>query len=173
MKAAKPQQPKAVKELVRDVSAALGARNLTRPINAEYRPADPSWKVSARKIRVSLDPSFPGQWRLNMGWTLVPVPPEGDLIVLESSIGLYGAKVPALGGGEDEVCLVRYDTSYSDPGATLEPLGAHINVFQPRRLEDKVHYKLPGLAEHDWPLSEVLDFLLSERLVQDLADRLH
>lgn len=172
MRSGKPQEPKAVKELVREVSKALAARNLKRPVNAEYRPADPSWKVSARKIPIKLDPSFPGHWRLNMNWTLVPVPPDGELVVEESSIGLYGAKVPALGGDEREACLVRYDTSNS-PGPTLEPLGAHVNVFQPRRLEDKVHYKLPGLPEHGWSLTEVLDFLLSDRLVDDLTDRLH
>jgi hypothetical protein len=173
MRSGKPPAPKPVKQLVREVTDALGARNLARPVNAEYRPADPSWKVSARKIEVRLDSSFPGKWRLNMSWSLVPVPPDSDLVVQESSIGLYGAKVPALGGGEEEVCLVRYDTSHSDPGPTLEPLGAHINVFQPRQLEDKVHYKLPGLPEHDWPLGEVLDFLLSARLVEDLTNRLH
>ena len=60
-----------------------------------------------------------------------------------------------------------------EPGATLAPLGAHINVFQPGRLEDKVHYALPGHAEHEWQLPDVLDFLMSDRLVRDLTGRLH
>lgn len=173
MKSAKPNPPKRVKELAAEVRSALGSRNLARPVSCDIRlSSDPSWEVSARKIEVRLDPDFPGHWRLNMGWTLVPIPPTKELVVLESSIGLYGAKVPVLGGGDEEVCLVRYDTSLSEAGPTLEPLGAHINVFQPGKLSDKVHYKLPGLHDHDWPLTEVLDFLLSPRLVHDLTDRL-
>ena len=173
MRKAEPPQPPAVKKLAAGVLSALGARNLSRPVRAVYVPGVPCWKVAAEKIEVRLDPSFPGRWRLNMSWTMVPIPPSGDLVVQESSIGLYGAQVPALGGGGEEVCLVRYDTDLTEPGATLAPLGAHINVLQPGRLEDKVHYVLPGHADHEWRLPDVLDFLMSDRLVRDLTGRLH
>lgn len=171
MRASAPLPPE-VKQLAADTRRALGARNLPRPVRTVYVPGVPCWKVSAEKITVRLHDSFPGQWRLNMSWTLVPIPPTGELIVEKSSIGLSGAQVPALGGGDEEVCLVRYDTDLTEPGPALPPLGAHINVFQPRRLRDKVHYVLPGHSEHDWQLSDVLDFLLSDRFVRDLTDRL-
>jgi hypothetical protein len=174
MKSAKPHAPKAVKEIASKAKQALGQHNLPAAVVCNYLPKEPAWTVSARKIAVRLDPSFPGHWRLNMGWTLVPVPPSRDaeMLVTESSIGLYGVKVPALGDGENEVCLVRYDTSLTAAGTTLEPLGAHLNVHQPGGLQDKIHYKIPGLFDHEWQVSEVLDFLLSERLVKDLTDRL-
>lgn len=94
------------------------------------------------------------------------------MLLLESTIGLYGIKVPALGGTEEEVCLVRYDTSLLEAGANLEPLGPHLNVHQPGSLKDKVHYKIPGLATPEWHVGEILDFLLSDRLVKDLTNRL-
>lgn len=173
MKAAKPSPPKEVKALVKSAKEALGARQLRPAVVSRYIPKERAWKISARNIDVSLDASFPGHWRVNMGWTMVPVPPRGDsMLMTESSIGLYGIKVPALGGGEKEVCLVRYDVSLTEEGSTLEPLGAHINVHQPGNLSDKIHYKIPGLAGHEWQVREVLDFLLSDRLASDLAGRL-
>lgn len=67
---------------------------------------------------------------------------------------------------------MRYDISLTNQGSTLEPLGAHINVHQPRDLRDKIHYKIPGLPEYEWRVGEVLDFLLSDRLIEDLTGRL-
>lgn len=173
MRASSPPSPPEVKKLAADTRRVLGARNLPRPVRCVYVPGIPCWKVSAEKIEVRLHDSFPGHWRLNMSWMLVAIPPTGELTVQESSIGLYAAQVPALGGSDEEVCLVRYDTDLTEPGVALPPLGAHINVLQPRGLQDKVHYVLPGYSELDWRLSDVLDFLLSDRLVRDLTDRLH
>jgi hypothetical protein len=173
MKSTKPSAPKEVRALVKIAKEALGAHQLRPAVVTQYVQKDTAWKISARNIVVNLDASFPGHWRVNMGWTLVPVPPAGkSMLVTESSIGLYGVKVPALGGGDKEVCLVRYDLSLTEAGPTLEPLGAHINVHQPGSLRDKVHYKIPGLPHHEWQVREVLDFLLSDRLVKDLTNRL-
>ncbi|HEY5943534.1 MAG TPA: hypothetical protein VIT89_11835 [Solirubrobacterales bacterium] len=173
MKASKPSQPKEVKALVKSAKEALNAHQLRPAVLSKYDQKTPAWKISARSIEVSLKGSIPGHWRVNMGWTLVPVPPRGaSLVVTESSIGLYGVKVPGFGGGDKEVCLVRYDVSTTEGGSTLEPLGAHINVHQPGALKDKIHYQLPGLSEHEWQVREVLDFLLSDRLAGDLAGRL-
>lgn len=173
MKAAKPSPPKPVKEMVKTAKEALGAHQLRTAVVPLYLPKERAWKVRARNIAVKLDPSLPGHWRVNMGWTMVPLPPqEEEMLVTESSIGLYGVQVPALGGGEKEICLVRYDVSLTEQGPTLEPLGAHINVHQPGDLRDKIHYKIPGLSEREWQVGEVLDFLLSDRLVQDLTGRL-
>jgi hypothetical protein len=173
MKSAKPSQPKQVKEMVKSAKEALGTHQLQTAVVPQYLPKERAWKISARNIEVKLDPSFPGHWRVNMSWTMVPVPPRNDsMLVTESSIGLYGIKVPALGGGEKEVCLVRYDISLTKQGSTLEPLGPHINVHQPGNLRDKIHYKIPGLPDHEWQVGEVLDFLLSGRLVEDLTGRL-
>jgi hypothetical protein len=106
-----------------------------------------------------------------MYWTLTAIPGEDKLETLESSIGLYAVGVPML-GGSDERCLVRYDTDNRRPGPHIGPLGPHLNVSQPGKLGDRVHYVLPGLAQPHWRLADVLDFLLSDRLVQDLTGRL-
>ncbi|MEZ5077892.1 MAG: hypothetical protein R2725_10650 [Solirubrobacterales bacterium] len=173
MKSGKPSAPKPVKELAKIAKNALSARSLAPAVVCKYSPREPAWKISARQIEVDLDSSFPGSWRVNMGWTMVPVPPRSDeMLVTESSIGLYGVEVPALGNTEEEVCLVRYDCSLIEAGSTLEPLGPHLNVHQPGDLRDSVHYKIPGLADHEWQVGEVLDFLLSDRLVKDLKGRL-
>lgn len=173
MKGAKPNPPKPVKEVIQTAKEALGAHQLPSAVTSTYIAKEPAWRISARNIGVKLDSSFPGHWRLNMGWTVVPLPPAGDeMLITESSIGLYGVKVPALGGGDKEVCLVRYDVSLTEQGSTLEPLGPHINVHQPGDLRDKIHYKIPGLPDKGWQVRDVLDFLLSDRLVGDLTDRL-
>jgi hypothetical protein len=173
MKSSKPSAPKAVKEMASIAKRALNRHSLRPAVVCKYSPKEPAWKISARQIAVDLDSSFPGTWRVNMSWTMVPVPPRGEeMLVLESSIGLYAVKVPALGNTDDEVCLVRYDSSLTEAGSTLEPLGPHLNVHQPGELEDNVHYKIPGLPDHQWQVGEVLDFLLSDRLVKDLTGRL-
>src|SRR3954452_55967 len=118
MKAAKPSPPKPVKEMVKTAKEALGAHQLPTAVVPLYLPKERAWKVSARNIAVKLDPSLPGHWRVNMGWTMVPLPPqEEEMLVTESSIGLYGVQVPAFGGGEKEICLVRYDVSLTVQGS--------------------------------------------------------
>lgn len=169
----KSSPPKPVKELIDTAKKALGARSLAQAVSAKWSPKERAWKISARKIKVNLDSSFPGHWRINMEWKMVPVPPKGDeILVVESTIGLYGIEVPALGGTEEEICLVRYDMSLAEAGPNLEPLGPHLNVHQPGKLQDKIHYKIPGLTRPEWQVAEILDFLLSDRLVDDLTDRL-
>lgn len=107
-----------------------------------------------------------------MSWTFTPIPAAPIPEILESSVGLYCVGVPALGGGDKERCLVRYDVDNKLPGHNLGPLGPHLNVIQPGKLSDRVHYPLPGLTNVDWSVSEVLDVLLSDRLVEDLRGRL-
>jgi hypothetical protein len=167
-------EPKEVKERVRLIRNELIRRSLPAPVRAERTRIDKveHWKVEARKVRVTLDPAFPGQWLLNLSWTFTPVPAEQTPQLLESSLGLYCVGVPALGGGERERCLVRYDIDNKRSGHTFGPLGPHINVTQPGKLADRVHYPLPGLAQADWSVADVLDVLLSDRLAKDLRDRL-
>jgi hypothetical protein len=167
-------EPREVKQLAAQIRTELIKRQLIAPVRVESTRIDKvdHWKVAARGVHVKLDPGFPGRWRLNLSWTFAPVPAAPSPAILESSAGLYCVGVPALGGGEKERCLVRYDVDNKRPGHSLGPLGPHLNVTQPGKLADRVHYPLPGLALRAWSVSEVLDVLLSDRLVEDLRDRL-
>jgi hypothetical protein len=167
-------EPRPVKRLAAQIRAQLIRRQLETPVRARLKRIDKvdHWHVEARGVRVQLDPSFPGRWRLYLSWTFVPIPASDELAVLESSAGLYAVGVPALGGGEEERCLVRYDVDNARPGPHLAPLGPHLNVCQPGKLADRVHYALPGVARQPWGVADLLDVLLSNRLVEDLRDRL-
>lgn len=167
-------EPKDVKQLAGQIRKELIQRQLATPVRVEIARIDKvdHWKVSARAVHVTLDPGFPGHWRLNLSWTFTPVPAAHSPQILESSAGLYCVGVPALGGGDEERCLVRYDVDNKRPGHSLGALGPHLNVTQPGKLSDRVHYPLPGLAQAPWSVSDVLDVLLSARLVEDLRDRL-
>jgi hypothetical protein len=59
-----------------------------------------------------------------------------------------------------QIRKVRYDVDNKRPGHSLGPLGPHLNVAQPGKLADRVHYPLPGLAQMAWSVTEVLDVLL-------------
>jgi len=167
-------EPKEVKQLAGTIAKELIRRKLTVPVRIDPIRIDKvdHWQVQARGVQVTLDPTFPGHWRLNLSWTFTPVPASRSPEILESSAGLYCVGVPALGGGEQERCLVRYDIDNKRPGHSLGPLGPHLNVTQPGKLGDSVHYPLPGLAHAAWSVTEVLDVLLSDRLVEDLRGRL-
>jgi hypothetical protein len=168
-------EPKPVKQLAGQVRKELIQRQLLAPVKIETARIDKvdHWKVVARAVGVKLDSGFPGHWRLNLSWTFTPVPAARDPEILESSVGLYGVGVPALGGVDDECCLVRYDVDNKRAGHSLGPLGPHLNVMQPGKLQDHVHYPLPGIAKIPWTLSDILDVLLSGRLVEDLRGRLN
>ena len=168
-------EPRPVKRLAGQIRTELISRGLETPVRTRQKRIDKvdHWHVEARGVRVQLDPGFPGRWRLHLSWTFAPVPASEELPVLQSSAGLYAVGVPALGGTDDqERCLVRYDVDNARPGPHLEPLGPHLNVCQPGKLGDRVHYPLPGVGSGPWAVTDVLDVLLSERLVEDLRDRL-
>jgi hypothetical protein len=167
-------EPKEVKELAAQIHKELIRRRLIVPVSVKMKRIDKvdHWQVAARGVHVTLDPAFPGHWRLNLSWTFTPVPASRSPAILESSVGLYCVGVPALGGGDKEHCLVRYDVDNKRAGHSIGPLGPHLNVAQPGKLADRVHYPLPGLAQTAWSVTDVLDVLLSDRLVEDLRDRL-
>lgn len=167
-------EPKNVKQLAGQIRKELIQRQLVAPVRVKMTRIDKvdHWQVAARGVHVTLDPAFPGRWRMNLSWTFTPVPAAHSPEILESSAGLYCVGVPALGGGDQERCLVRYDVDNKRPGHSLGPLGPHLNVAQPGKLADRVHYPLPGLAQAAWSVTDVLDVLLSDRLVEDLRDRL-
>jgi hypothetical protein len=167
-------EPKNVKQFAGVIRKELIQRRLRAPVRVVKKPIDKvdHWTVGARTVHVRLDPGFPGHWRLNLSWTFTPIPAANTPEILESSVGLYCVGVPALGGGDKERCLVRYDVDNKRPGHSLGPLGPHLNVIQPGKLSDRVHYPLPGLVKEAWSLSDVLDVLLSHRLVEDLRGRL-
>jgi hypothetical protein len=104
-----------------------------------------------------------GDWYLTAKWTYRNVPAaRGEAELIESSIGLnvdHGF-VPQSG----RQCLIRYDT---------DPLGfgTHLQVLQFSPLDDHIHWQLPGLAVEAWSFEAVLEFLLSQPLVDDLQSR--
>ena len=166
--------PKPVKELVRAIRRELIRRRLPTPVQARLKRIDKvdHWHVEARGVYVTLGNDFPGSWRINLSCTFATIPRSGAIQILESSAGLYAVGVPAFGRGGAERCLVRYDIDNKRPGVHLEALGPHLNVFQPGKLEDRIHYPIPGVDAAGWSFPSLLDVLLSERLIEDLRGRL-
>jgi hypothetical protein len=61
-------------------------------------------------------------------------------------------------------CLIRYDTDSLGVGTHLQTL-----QFQP--LDDHIHWTLPGLIVDEWRFNDVLTFLFSRELADELKDR--
>lgn len=95
------------------------------------------------------------EWWLHARIYLERIPEGEGFQVSEISCGLSFAN------GEGGACnVVRYDW---DP--TRESDAAHINVRQPGALKDKVHYPVFAAWDGaDFPLEQVLDFLLGDEL---------
>jgi hypothetical protein len=121
---------------------------------------------------ISIPPQLapgPGRWHLHLRWIVEPDPAGGEPLLVESSLGLHLA--PPLTEGA-ESCFVRYDIDHRASAPTAGISAAHLNVLQPGRVLDKVHYALPGVRLNEWPLEEVLALFLSSRLREDLHGRL-
>lgn len=106
-----------------------------------------------------------GRWTLTLDWT-IRRDPAGGPVVWRSSIGLNvrGVKFAP----DESVCLVRYDVDRARPGPSLAPLGAHLNVFQPEPLLDRLHFPVLASPDHVWGVREVLDVFLATKFVADL-----
>jgi hypothetical protein len=163
--------PTPVKQQIKEAREALARKGLPQPLAPRRVRVDnvEHWKVGARGIPVNIDSTLEGMWVLNMEWLFTPVP-LGGLEIVQSSVGLYVQGARGLGAGE--ACLVRYDVDNGATGTSLSPLGPHLNVAQPGRLRDKIHYPIPGVENGQWQVSKILDVLLSDRLAHDLATHL-
>jgi hypothetical protein len=69
-------------------------------------------------------------------------------------------------------CLVRYDVDHRYNAPTGGFAAAHLNVLQPAKLEDRLHYPAIGLETATWDVKAVLSFMVSQRFWDDLRDRL-
>lgn len=117
-------------------------------------------------IDVTLNPSVTGRWSLHLAWTLRRVPRD-EPIVWQSSFGLDVRGLP-FGDTDRAVSFVRYDVDNSRRGHTLAPLGPHLNVLQPPPMVDAIHFPTLSTSDGGWAVRDVLDFLLSSALAEEL-----
>jgi hypothetical protein len=71
---------------------------------------------------------------------------------LSVNVGGHG-----INGLPNSLCVARWDLEeYGE-----SPRGRHLNVYQPR-IEDKVHWPVPGQEQHeDWPLPDLLKWIVT------------
>jgi hypothetical protein len=115
-------------------------------------------------------PRLPGDWYLMLEWQYFPTPGSDDASLLYATISLNVGGITAT-SGIDTDCLVRYDIERRPGSRFGVSNGAHVNVLQPRTLDDRAHYPMFG-STSEWPLAQVLDFLLSDGLDDDLEGHL-
>ena len=155
--------------------AALKSHNLAPAVDTRFlRDSDgvETWEAYTTQ-RVML-PNRPvdGNWYVEMYWLVWSDPAGGSASVVESSISLNVVD-SSLTNALSKKCLVRYDVDNRADAPTMQFSPAHLNVLQPGKLDSHIHYPVIGLDSHDWDVKNVLGFFLSDRLWQDLADRLN
>lgn len=112
----------------------------------------------------------PGRWYLHMSWQCATEPVSGDGVLRVSSIGL-NVDGP-LTAGLSTQNVVRYDVDRRASERTDQFGASHVNVLQPVPLQDHVHYAVFHDESHEWPVEEVLGFLVSDVLHDDLRKRM-
>jgi hypothetical protein len=167
--------PQELKQYVKEAKEALGRHKLHSGFKPEIvrEPNSGVELLRARNsapIHVPFKPPLSGWWSLHLSWTIRPIP-RGTPILWNSSFGLNVRGVP-FAPGDSTVCLVRYDVDNDRPGPRSAPLGAHLNILQPKPLDDHVHFPVLAEAGRMWSVSEVLDVFLADEFVGDLRARL-
>jgi hypothetical protein len=107
-----------------------------------------------------------GRWTLSLEWT-IRRDPAGGSVLWRSTIGLSVRDVPF--APEKSVCLVRYDLDRERPGPGLGAIGAHLNVFQPDPIRDKLHFPVLACPGREWAVREVLDVFMAPEFVGDIS----
>jgi hypothetical protein len=130
-----------------------------------------NWEAFSTTPIVLPNRPLPGRWYLQMRWLVSGDPAGKEAQVVESTISL-NVTDSSLTEGLSTQCLVRYDIDHrlTAPTAGFSP--AHLNVLQPGRLEDRLHYPAVGLDIPTWDIRAVLSFLLSQRFWDELLNRL-
>jgi hypothetical protein len=107
-----------------------------------------------------------GVWTMKTYWRYINDPAGATAVLQESSVSLNVVEHPLvgdLGGGDEAICLIRYDFDLRDKYA------AHLNVMQPPPILDEAHWRLPSKSLGEWDPAELVSYLLSEAVETDLA----
>lgn len=154
---------------IREASKALRHHNLPGGFRESLEKEDGIEILEVRNSApISInDYGATGRWTLHLAWTIRRDPATGDSVLWKSSIGLNvrGVKFAL----DEPVCLVRYDLDRERPGPNLASIGAHLNVFQPDPLRDRVHFPVLAGSDRVWGVREVIDVFLAPEFVADLA----
>jgi hypothetical protein len=130
-----------------------------------------NWETFSTTPIVLPNRPLPGRWYLRMRWLISGDPAGEEAQVVESSVSLNVEESP-LTDGLSTQCLIRYDVDHRLTSPTVEFSAAHLNVLQPGKLEDRLHYPAIGLDVPTWDIKAVLSFLVSQRFWNELRERL-
>jgi hypothetical protein len=128
-----------------------------------------NWEAFSTSPIVLPNRPLPGRWYLPMRWLVSGDPAGLQADVIESSMSL-NVEGPLTEGLSTE-CLIRYDVDHRATAPTAGFSPAHVNVLQPGKLEDRLHYPAIGLDVPTWDIKSVASFLLSPRFWDELRER--
>jgi hypothetical protein len=157
-------------EIARTARKALQALGLPTAVDkqAVVEEGVEHWEAFSTSPIVLPNRPLPGRWYLRMSWLVSGDPGGQEAQLIWSSMSL---------GGDGDLtenlttdCLVRYDVDHRATAPTAGFSAAHLNVLQPGKLEDRMHYPAIGLDVPTWDIRAVLTFLTSPRFWDDLSD---
>lgn len=159
-------------EIARKARKALQAHKLPTAVDKRAVVEDgvEHWLAFSTTPIVLDNRPLPGRWYLQMKWLVAGDPAGGEPPLILSSISLNVEGKLTENMTTD--CLVRYDVDHRATAPTTGFSPLHLNLLQPGKLEDRMHYPAIGLEIQTWDIPTVLNFLLSTRFWDELRDRL-
>lgn len=154
--------------------AAAAAAGLSTPYfsSSERGDKDLVKTIRWRATNLPVDmPDVAGAWTFYLSYDFQSLPGSQNVEMIASSFGLGVGGCKLADGAAVTVVRFDYDASIDEwdgdgAGSAGPPVAVHLNVLQEAPLGSHLH--LPAFRTDPWEPGEVLSWLTSKRLRQDL-----